>query len=272
MKIAVAGKGGSGKTLVAGTLAFLLARAGYTTLAIDADSAPNLGFLLGLTSREADAIIPVAKNEELIAAKTSTGYPGVYSLNFSVEDVILKYAVPTPAGAHLLVMGTISSMGAGCTCPANSVIRALLRHLLVERDEMVILDMEAGLEHLGRGTAENVDVMLVVSDANRQSLAIAGTILDMARGAGIHRCALIGNRIANPGQEEVIQDYARVHDIEVAGMIPLDGAVTLAGIVGDSIDTLQNSAAVMAIRSILDRVCMCTKETLPSGENTEVNS
>ena len=96
MKIAVAGKGGSGKTLVAGTLAFLLARAGYTTLAIDADSAPNLGFLLGLTSREADAIIPVAKNEELIAAKTSTGYPGVYSLNFSVEDVILKYAGPTP--------------------------------------------------------------------------------------------------------------------------------------------------------------------------------
>ena len=177
MKIAISRERGIGQNAGGrGTFAYLLADSGYRTLAIDADSAPNLGSLLGLSASETNTIMPVSKNEELISAKTKTGYPGVYSLNFSVRDVIEKYAVPTPAGAHLLVMGTVSSMGGGCTCPANSVIRALVRHLIVERDEMVVLDMEAGVEHLGRGTAENVDIMLVVSDANHQSLAIAETI------------------------------------------------------------------------------------------------
>ncbi|MFY9750448.1 MAG: ArsA-related P-loop ATPase [Methanoregula sp.] len=254
MKIAVAGKGGSGKTLVAGSLAFLLTRAGYTTLTIDADSAPNLGFLLGLSAREAGAIVPVSKNEGLIAAKTGTAFPGVYSLNFTVDDVVSKYAVPTPAGPHLLVMGTVTSMGAGCTCPANSMIRALLRHLFVERDEMVVLDMEAGVEHIGRGTAENVDMMLVVSDAHRQSLAIAERILRMAKDAGIPRLALVGNRIMDAGQEQVIRDFAHTRDLAVVGMIPFDATVTRAGIAGDSIETLQNSAAVCAISGILDRI------------------
>jgi CO dehydrogenase maturation factor len=260
MKIAVAGKGGSGKTLVAGSLAFLMARAGYTTLAIDADSAPNLGFLLGLSSREAGAIVPVSKNRELIAAKTGTAYPGVYALNFTVDDVVSKYAVPTPAGAYLLVMGTVTSMGAGCTCPANSMIRALLHHLFVERDEMVVLDMEAGVEHIGRGTAENVDVMLVVSDAHRQSLATAGTILRMAQDAGIPRAVLVGNRIMDAGQEQVIRDFAQTHDLTIAGMIPFDAVVARAGIAGDSIKTLQHSASVHAIGGILDRICQDLKE------------
>ena len=245
---------GSGKTLVAGSLAFLLARAGYTTLAIDADSAPNLGFLLGLSSRDAGAIVPVSKNEGLIAAKTGTAFPGVYSLNFTVDDVVSKYAVPTPAGVHLLVMGTVTSMGAGCTCPANSMIRALLRHLFVERDEVVVLDMEAGVEHIGRGTAENVDMMLVVSDAHRQSLAIAERIARMAQDAGIPRLALIGNRITDAGQEQVIRDFAIARKLVVTGMIPFDAAVMRAGIAGDSIETLENSAALCASAESLSRI------------------
>jgi len=254
MKIAVAGKGGAGKTLVAAGTAFLLARTGYTTLAIDADSAPNLGFMLGLTSGDADAIVPVSKNEALITAKTGTGYPGVYTLNFNVDDVVLKYAVPTPAKVHLLVMGTVISMGAGCTCPANSVIRALLHHLIIDRDEAVVLDMEAGVEHIGRGTAESVDVMLVVSDANRQSLTIAGAIARMARDAGIPQVALIGNRIMDSGQERVIADFARAHDLAVMGMIPFDPAVARAGITGEAISTFDSSDALCAIGDILSRI------------------
>jgi CO dehydrogenase maturation factor len=254
MKIAVAGKGGTGKTLVAGGLAFMLAHAGYTTIAIDADPAPNLGFMLGLSTRDAGAIVPISKNEALIAAKTGTGYPGVYSLKFTVDDVALKYAVPTPAGVHLLVMGTVVSMGAGCTCPANSVIRALLRHLIVDRDEAVVLDMEAGVEHLGRGTAEGVDLMLVVSDANRQSLTIAGTIAWMAQDAGIPRTALIGNRIADAGQEQVIREFAKAQDLAVAGVIPFDPAVVRAGIAGDSIANLAGSAALLALSGIISRI------------------
>jgi CO dehydrogenase maturation factor len=254
MKIAVAGKGGSGKTLLAGSLAFLFARAGHTTLALDADSAPNLAFLLGLSPREADAIIPVSKNADLIAAKTGTSYPGVYALNFSVNDIVTKYAVPTPAGPHLLVMGTVTSMGAGCTCPANSVVRALLRHLLVEHREVVILDMEAGVEHIGRGTAENVDVMLVVSDAHRQSLAIAGKIAQMARDAGIPRVELVGNRIQDPAQDRVIRDFARSRNLPVPGMIPFDPAVTRAGVAGEAVAALKGSAALDAIGEILSEI------------------
>jgi CO dehydrogenase maturation factor len=260
MKIAVAGKGGAGKTLVAGGLAFLLARAGCTTIAIDADSSPNLGFLLGLASRDAGAIVPVSKNEALIAAKTGTGYPGVYTLNFTVDDVVREYAVPTPTGVHLLVMGTVVSMGSGCTCPANSVIRALLRHLIVDRDEVVIMDMEAGVEHLGRGTAESVDMMLVVSDANKQSLSIAGTIAQMARDAGIPRIALVGNRIVDDGQEQVIREFAAAHDLEVTGMIPFDTSVVRAGIAGDPITTLESSDALHTIGEILSRIEQDTKE------------
>lgn len=272
MKIAVAGKGGTGKTLVAGGLAYLLARAGYTTLAIDADSAPNLGFLLGLSSRDEGAIVPVSKNEALIAAKTGTAYPGVYSLNFTVDDVVLKYAVPTPAGVHLLVMGTVASMGAGCTCPANSVIRALLRHLIVDRDEAVVLDMEAGVEHLGRGTAEGVDMMLVISDANRQSLAIAGRIARLAQDAGIPHIALIGNRIVDAGQEQVLRGFAKDRELVVTGMIPFDPAVVRAGIDGNSIATLEGSAALCAIGGILSRIDQEIKERLNGRVDMEKHS
>jgi CO dehydrogenase maturation factor len=266
MKIAVAGKGGAGKTLLAGGLAFLLARAGYTTIAIDADSAPNLGCLLGLLPGDAGRIVPVSKNETLIAAKTGTGYPGVYTLNFTVDDVVRNYAVPTPAGVHLLVMGTVVSMGAGCTCPANSVIRALLRHLIVDRDEVVIMDMEAGVEHLGRGTAENVDMMLVVSDANRQSLSLAGAIVQMAQDAGIPRIALVGNRIADAGQEHVIREFAGANNLEVMGMIPFDPSVVRAGIEGNPISSLEGSVAIRTIGEILSRIKPGTKEDVSADQ------
>ena len=264
MKIAVAGKGGSGKTLVAGGLAFLLSRTGHTVLAIDADSAPNLGFLLGLTTHGAEDIVPVSKNADLIAAKTGTSYPGVYALNFSVDDVVAKYAVPTPAGPHLLVMGTVTSMGAGCTCPANSVVRALLRHLLVERDDVVILDMEAGVEHMGRGTAESVDMMLVVSDAHRQSLAIAGRIAKMAQDAGIPRVVLVGNRIQDEEQDAAIRDFARLNNLGVAGMIPFDPAVTRAGVAGEAVAALRDSAALDAIGALLSEI---NRESKGIGEH-----
>lgn len=260
MKIAIAGKGGSGKSLLAGGLAFLLARSGHTVLAIDADPAPSLGALLGLSPREADAIVPVSKNAGLIAAKTGTAYPGVYALNFPVSDVVKKYAVATPAGPHLLVMGTVTSMGAGCTCPANSVVRALLRHLLVDRDEAVILDMEAGVEHIGRGTAENVDIMLVVSDAHRQSLAIAERIITMAQDAGIPRVALVGNRIQDAGQEVVVREFARARNFSITGIIPYDPAVARAGIAGDSVTVLDGSAALEAIGRILTAIGKDRKE------------
>jgi CO dehydrogenase maturation factor len=250
MKIAIAGKGGVGKTVIAGCIAWSLARDGYTTLAIDADSSPNLALSLGLSQEEAARIVPVLENDDLIKRKTETGFSGVFNLNFTVDDIVRDFSLSTPTGVHLLVMGAVKSMGTGCACPGNSLIRALLRHLVVERDEAVVLDMEAGLEHLGRGTAEAVDWMLVVSDVNKKSLITAATIADIARKAGISHVALVGNRVENNEQKEIINAFARQHDLPLLGLVPFDAAVVQSGIRGSSVLDLDGTSAFRAIEKI----------------------
>lgn len=242
MKIAVSGKGGTGKTFLAGSLAAYYASAGHPVIAIDADPAPNLAITLGLSPEESAAIVPVAENDPLIRLKTGTDFSGVFRLTFTVDDVIAKYAVPTPSGAHLLVMGTVRTPGSGCTCPAHAVVKALLRHLIVERSDVVILDMDAGIEHLGRGTAEHVDTMLAVSDANRKSLDVAGTICRLATGTGIPRAGLVGNRITGQSQEQAVRGFAGRNGIPVMGMIPFDQQVYDNGIDGTPVDPDHSAA------------------------------
>lgn len=246
-KIAVCGKGGVGKTFVAGVLACRFASLGYQTLAIDADSSPNLALTLGLTSDQADGIVPVAENEDLIQKKTQTGYPGVFQLSYTVDDIIREYTTKTPCGVGLLVMGTVRAMGSGCACPAHSLIRNLNSHLVLERDEVVILDMEAGIEHLGRGTAEHVDILLIVTDAHQASLVTAGRIADIARNAGMKKVFLLGNRVPDPESEQLIQKTAGEHSCSMILAIPLDPLVMTAGIQGHSPVTLTESPAVRAV-------------------------
>lgn len=254
MKIAIAGKGGVGKTIIASCIAWSLARNGYTTLAIDADSSPNLGLSLGLSQEEAARITPVLENEELIKRKTATGFSGVYNLNFTVDDIVRDFSVLTPAGVHLLVMGTVKSMGSGCACPSNSVIRALLRHVVAERGEAVVLDMEAGVEHMGRGTAEAVDWMLVVSDVNQKSLNTAATIARLALEAGISHVVMVGNRIENDEQMEIVRAFAGQHGIPLAGTVPFDRAVMQSGITGSSVLALEGTDAFRAIEKIVGHI------------------
>jgi len=247
MKIAVSGKGGVGKTLIAGGLAYYFANKGLRTIAIDADPSPNLSLTLGLSPEEARRILPISDNKELLESKTKTGYEGVYRLSFAVEDIVRDYSVKTPLGVNLIVMGTVRSMGSGCMCAANAVIRALLRHLVVERSEIIILDMEAGVEHVGRATAKHVDVMLIVSDANIKSLEIAKHIYGLAKNAGMKQIFLIGNKIGNDAQEKIVREFAEENRLAVLGFIPFDQKVVEAEMKGTTPLKYKGSEALSAI-------------------------
>ena len=224
------------------------------TIAIDADSSPNLALTLGLSSEEARRIVPLSENKSLIESKTSTGYSGVFRLSFSVDDVVRDFSVKTPFGVNLIVMGTVQSMGSGCMCPANTLIRALMRHLVVERDEAVVLDMEAGCEHMGRGTARQVDYVLIVTDANSKSLEVANHIHALAAGAGMKQVFLVGNKIANENQKAVIEKYAQENGLKALDFIPFDEAVVEAEMRGETPLKHESSRALVAIEKLCERL------------------
>jgi len=234
MKIAVSGKGGVGKTLIAGVLAYFFVKKGFKVLAIDADPSPNLALTLGILLNEANEILPISENTQLLESKTRSGFAGVYRLSFSVDDIVEKFCVRSPHGVNLLVMGTIRSAGGGCTCPANAVIRALLRHLFVERDEVVVMDMEAGVEHMGRGTAKHVDTMLIITDPSLKSMETAKKIYGLATEAGIKNAFIIGNKIRNSSESELVQRFVAGNKIPLLDLIPYDEQILKADMQGET--------------------------------------
>jgi CO dehydrogenase maturation factor len=252
VKVAVSGKGGVGKTLIAGGVAYYFVSRGLKTIAIDADTSPNLALTLGLPLDEARKIMPISDNKELIRSKTSIGDPNVFRLSFTVNDIIGEYSVGTPFGVNLIVMGTVRSAGSGCACPANAVIRTLLRHLVVERDEAVVVDMEAGVEHLGRGTAQHVDAMLIITDANMKSLETARIINNLANGAGIGKIALVGNRIQNETQAKIVEDFAEKTGLKTLAFIPFDKKVAEAEMRGETPLKYGDSEFVRAVMKLCD--------------------
>jgi CO dehydrogenase maturation factor len=251
MKIAVSGKGGVGKTLIAAGLARGFAERGLKTMAIDADPSPNLALTLGLSTEEARKIVPISENKELVESKTGTGYSGVFRLSFTVDDVVHEYSVNTPLGVNLIVMGTVRSMGSGCMCAANAVVRALLRHLIVERDEVVILDMEAGVEHIGRGTASHVDALLIVVDSNLKSLEVAKRIYDLATKAGMKQIFLVGNRVMDVAQKDAIRSFAEKNGLSILSFVPFDARIIEADTRGE---TPLKQKEIEAVK-IIDDIC-----------------
>jgi CO dehydrogenase maturation factor len=255
VKIAVSGKGGVGKTLIAGGLAYAFSKKGLKTIAIDADPSPNLALTLGLSPEEANKILPISENKALIESKTDTGYSGVYRLSFTVNDIVHDFSVKTPFGVNLIIMGTVRSMGSGCTCPANAVVRNLLRHLILERDDVVILDMEAGVEHMGRATAKHVDIMLVVVDANMKALETAKRIHELGVNAGMKRVFLVGNKIADKIQEEVIEKFATENSLKILDFVPFDLKVVEAEMRGETpLKYWKESKAIIAIENLSEKL------------------
>ena len=255
MKIAVSGKGGVGKTFVAGVLADFFAKKGFKVLAIDADPSPNLALTLGIPLDEANKIVPVSENSQLLESKTRTNYEGVYRLSFTVDDIVEKFGVKSPYGMNLLVMGTVKSAGGGCTCPANAVVRALLRHLIIERDEVVVMDMEAGVEHMGRGTARNVDTMLMVADSSLKSLETAKKIYGLATEAGIKNSFMVGNKVRNTSEGELIRRFAAKNKISILDLVPYDETILKADREGETpLKYAEDSKGIATIQRIGEKL------------------
>ncbi len=212
MKLAVAGKGGVGKTTLVALLAQESAARGYRVLVVDADSDPNLATTLGVT----EPVVPLANEEELVAERAGTG--GFIRLNPSVDDIPSRYTVERD-GVRLLVLGGIRGGGTGCACPANTLLKALLAHLLVTEKDVVLLDMEAGIEHLGRGTVRNVDALILLVESDRRTLETAERTLGLARDLGIERVLAVANKVRDEGDAADIR-AGLPQEIPVVGSIP----------------------------------------------------
>lgn len=235
MKLAITGKGGVGKTTLASLLAKLWAQEGRTVLAIDADPDANLAGALGLNPQETAKLIPIADMKDLVEERTGMKpgtIGGYFKLNPHVEDIPDKYAANV-GGIKLLVMGTVQTGGGGCACPENILLKTLVRHLLLRRQEVVILDMEAGIEHLGRGTAEAVDAFIVVVEPGRRSIQTAEAVKKLANDIGISRVYVVGSKVRNEEDKEFIK--ISLPDFKVLGFISYNPKISEADMRGLSV-------------------------------------
>ena len=220
MKIAVTGKGGAGKSTVAAALALLMAGKGERVLALDADPDANLASALGITPEGRAGILTVARQKALIEERTGAktdGYGQVFRLNPEVSDIVDRFG-HLHRGVSLVVMGAVAAGGSGCACPENTFLAALVRDLVLRRDETLIMDMEAGVEHLGRATARGVDMMLVVVEPGARAVESARRIASMAREIGIADLRLVFNRVRSKRDEEYLRDAFA--GMEVLGILP----------------------------------------------------
>ncbi|MDZ7699876.1 MAG: carbon monoxide dehydrogenase accessory protein CooC [Deltaproteobacteria bacterium] len=218
MKLAVSGKGGVGKTTFSSFLIRALADEGVKVLAIDADPDANLAQALGV--KDADDIVPISNMKELIEERTEAkvGTMGsFFKLNPKVSDLPEKLSVEVD-GIRVMVMGGVKKGGAGCICPESTLLKRLVGHIVLARDEAVILDMEAGLEHLGRGTAMNVDRLIVVVEPGRRSIETAHQIRRLAGDMGLKNISLVGNKIRADTDREFLLNH--MGDFDFLGFLP----------------------------------------------------
>ncbi len=255
MKIAITGKGGVGKTTLAGTLARLYAAAGRPVLAIDADPDANLSTAVGVPAGRMAAVQPIATMDDLIEERTGAR-PGsqapYFKLNPRVSDLPETLSVEHQ-GVRVMVMGSVKKGGGGCICPENVLLRSLVRHLLLERDEVIILDMVAGVEHLGRATADAVDAFIVVVEPGQRSVQTAHTIRRLAADIGITRIYTVGNKVRTPEERAFVEQA--VGDLPLLGIITYRPEIVDADRMGQALYDVGGPAVeeVRAIQAELDR-------------------
>jgi CO dehydrogenase maturation factor len=223
-----------GKTTLAGGLARLLASEGYKVVAVDADPDANLASSLGIPEGEMADVVPIADMKELVAERTGS-QPGTFGTYFKMNpkvDDLPEALSKVHEGVRLLVMGTVKEGGGGCVCPESVMLKALLQHLLLARDDVVILDMEAGLEHLGRGTAGAVDAMIVVIEPGMRSVQTANTIRKLAADLKVPRIYVVLNKVQSPEEAEAVEK--RLDVLALLGSISYNREIRRADLEGIS--------------------------------------
>jgi CO dehydrogenase maturation factor len=232
MKLAVSGKGGVGKTTFASLMIRTLNAEGKRVLAIDADPDANLAAGLGIA--DSDKIVPIAEMEDLIFERTGAkpgSIGGYFKLNPQVEDLPDAVSVGFE-NIKLMRLGGIKKGGSGCICPESALLRALVMHIVLARDEVVVMDMEAGIEHLGRATAKAVDKLIVVVEPGRRSIDTAEHIRKLAGEIGLNHIAIVGNKVRGARDEEFLKTH--LADFEILGFLPYDEELIEADLNGTS--------------------------------------
>ena len=259
MKVAITGKGGVGKTLLTAFLSHAFAESGFSVITIDADPDANLAATLGYSHPE--KMTPISELSDLIEERVGVR-PGTsgsfFKLNPRVDDLPEKYSVKLN-GIRIMSMGRIKRGGTGCYCPEGALLQALVSHLLLQRDEVVILDMEAGIEHLSRGTARAVDKLIIVVEPGRRSLETAQTIKTLAQDLGLKNIAVVGNKIRSEADREFIG--TNLPGIEILGFIDYDPAINDADLANRSIFTASPST-VKAVENIFHKLISSRQPSL----------
>lgn len=268
LKIAISGKGGVGKTTLAGTLGRLFGREGKRVLLLDADPASNLASVVGIPREVAERITPLSEMLDMIEERTGTrpgsGYGGMFRLNPKVDDLADRYSVEGKDGVRLLVLGTIRSGGGGCFCPESALLKSLLRHLVLEEDQYLIMDMEAGLEHLGRASSRNMDVMIIVVEPGMRSLDTAAKIRSLAAEIGIPRVAAVLNKAFGDEDVTTVRDRLEEMGIELLATIPFNQNMVQADLRGVSPMDVEGTADLIEAVSMIKEFLEMGRVQLPS--------
>jgi CO dehydrogenase maturation factor len=250
MKLAISGKGGVGKTTLSALLAQVYADDGRDVLAVDADPSPCLAGALGFPEDKLTLLKPIAEMDQLIEERTGAKpgtVGGFFTLNPRVDDIPERFSV-THRGVRLLEMGSVDLGGSGCICPESAMLKTLFTHLMFREEDVLIMDMYAGVEHLGRATVDFVEAMIIVVEPTRRSLGTARQIKKLANDIGLDRLWLVGNKVRNEDESSFLE--VNTPGIPILGFLPADLGVQEADRLGipvyDHVPALQESAVLMA--------------------------
>lgn len=216
-------------------MALLLARSGARVLALDADPDANLASALGLSAAERRKILPISRQAALIEERTGAKvrqYGQMFKLNPQVSDIADSFAT-IHKGVALLVLGSIEKGGGGCACPESVLVKALVSDLVLHRDDALVMDMEAGIEHLGRGTAHGVDAMIVVVEPGQRAVDCAMSVVRLGKDLKLKKIYAVANKITCPGDEQFVREA--LSGLELIGCVPYSERIRRSDMEGKSV-------------------------------------